>query len=219
MKRSWIKRTGYRAMRALFRLSGIVLFQYRCIGREKIPSQGGALVCSNHQSNLDPMVVGMQSQRRMNYLARKSLFDSFLLGWMIRFLDAISIDRDGLGFSGLKQTLSCLRDGEIVLLFPEGTRTDDGELLDFKPGVCSLVRRGKVPLVPVGIDGPFQAWPRSSLLPHREVVRVVIGDPILPDEIERWDDEQLLAELKGRIQQCLEQARQSRMASRRLRWR
>jgi 1-acyl-sn-glycerol-3-phosphate acyltransferase len=138
---------------------------------------------------------------------------------MIRFLDAISIDRDGLGFAGLKQTLSCLRDGEIVLLFPEGTRTDDGELLDFKPGVCSLVRRGKVPLVPVGIDGPFQAWPRSSLLPHREVVRVVIGDPILPDEIARWDDEQLLAELKGRIQQCLEQARQSRMASRRLRWR
>ena len=219
MKRSWIKRTGYLAMRALFRLSGIVLFKSRCIGREKIPSQGGALVCSNHQSNLDPMVVGMQSQRRMNYLARKSLFDSFLFGWIIRFLDAISIDREGLGFAGLKQTLSCLRAGEIVLLFPEGTRTDDGELLELKPGVCSLVRRGKVPLVPVGIDGPFQAWPRSSLLPHREVVRVVIGDPILPDEIERWDDEQLLAELRGRIQQCLEQARQSRMASRQLRWR
>jgi 1-acyl-sn-glycerol-3-phosphate acyltransferase len=206
-------------MRALFRLFGIVFFQYRCYGREKIPSQGGALVCSNHQSNLDPMVVGMQSQRRMNYLARKSLFDSFLIGWIIRFLDAISIDREGLGFAGLKQTLSCLRAGEMVLLFPEGTRTDDGELLDFKPGVCSLVRRGKVPLVPVGIDGPYQAWPRSSLWPHREVVRVVIGDPIWPDEIEHWDDDQLLAELKGRIQKCLEQARQSRQASRRLRCR
>lgn len=217
MKRSWIKRTGYKVFRAIFRLYGIVFYQYRCFGRQKIPAEGGALVCSNHQSHLDPMVVGMQSQRRMNYLARKSLFDTFLLGWIIRFLDAISIDRDGLGLAGLKQTLSCLRRDEIVLLFPEGTRTHDGELRDFKPGVCSLVRRGKVPLVPVGIDGPYQAWPRSSWLPRRDVVRVVVGDPIWPDEIEQWDDEQLLAELRVRIQQCLVQARQSRQTSRQLR--
>ena len=216
MKRSWIKRTGYQAMRALFRLVGIVLFRCRCFGRDKIPSRGGALVCSNHQSHFDPMVVGMQSQRRMNFLARKTLFNFFLLRWIIQFLDAISIDRDGLGFAGLKQTLLCLRRGEIVLLFPEGTRTENGELLEFKPGVCSLVRRAKVPVVPVGIDGPYQAWPRSRWLPQPDVIRVVIGDPIEPEDVEQWDDEQLLGELQRRIQQCLEDARQSRQASRQL---
>ena len=216
MERSWIKRAGYHAMRALFRLVGIVWFRYRCFGREKIPSQGGVLICSNHQSHLDPMVVGMQSQRRMNFLARKTLFTFFLLRWIIQFLDAISIDRDGLGLAGLKQTLSCLRRGEVVLLFPEGTRTQDGGLLEFKPGICSLVRRGKVPIVPVGIDGPYQAWPRSRWLPQSDVIRVVVGDPIQPEDVVQWDDEQLLDKLQQSVQQCLEQARQSRQISRQM---
>ena len=216
MQRSWIKRQGYIAMRAVFRLTGIVFFQYRCFGREKIPSSGGALVCSNHQSMFDPAVVGMQANRRMNYLARKSLFSLFPIGWLINFFGAISIDRDGLGYAGLKQTLTRLRQGEIVLLFPEGTRCHDGELQALKPGVCALARRAQVPLIPVGLDGPYQSWPRSRHLPGREVVRVVIGDPIGTEDIKRWNDDDLLAELQARIQHCLLEARRSRHQSRRM---
>lgn len=210
MKRSWFKRYGYRFLRAVSRLIGIVIFRYRCFGRENIPAEGGALVCSNHQSMLDPVVVGMVTQRRMNYLARKSLFRFFLFRWLIEFLDAISIDRDGFGLAGVKQTLTRVRRGEIVLLFPEGTRTRDGQLGQLKPGICTLVRRGKVPLVPVAMDGPFQAWPRSAPLPSPDVARVVIGEPIWPGEVKDLSDEQLLERLQDAMQKCLLEARRRR---------
>jgi len=71
-----------------------------------------------------------------------------------------------------------------------------------------------VPVVPVGIDGPYQAWPRSHRLPRAGVIRVVVGDPIQPEDVVRWDDEQLLDKLQQSVQQCLEQARQSRQISR-----
>ncbi len=216
MKRTWIKRHGYRFLRAVSRLIGIVLFRYRCYGRENVPLQGGALVCSNHQSMFDPFVVGMVSERRMNYLARKSLFRFFFMRWFIEFLDAISIDRDGLGLGGVKQTLTRIRRGEIVLLFPEGTRTRDGSLKNLKPGICTLMRRGKVPLVPVGMDGPFHAWPRSARFPSPDVVRVVIGEPIQPSQIAELSDEQLLDLLSQRMQKCLLEARQRRHRSLRL---
>ena len=73
-----------------------------------------------------------------------------------------------------------------------------------------------MPIVPVGIDGPYQAWPRSRWLPQSDVIRVVVGDPIQPEDVVQWDDEQLLDKLQQSVQQCLEQARQSRQISRQM---
>ena len=108
----------------------------------------------------------------------------------------------GLGLSGLKETLRRLRQGEFVLIFPEGTRTGDGSVLPLKPGFCAVARRGRVPLIPVGVAGAFEAWPRKAKLPRPAPIRIVIGQPITPEEFEAWTDDQLVAELEQRIRDC-----------------
>ena len=133
-ERSLFKRLGYDFFWATFRLLAIVYLRLRCSGGERVPAEGGALVCSNHQSYLDPILVGVVFRRRMNYLARKTLFSSGPFGWLIAFLDAIPIDRDGFGIGGIKETLRRLKRGEMVVVFPEGTRSPDGELQSLKPG-------------------------------------------------------------------------------------
>ena len=101
--------------------------------------------------------------------------------------------------AGLKETLRRLKAGELVLIFPEGTRTRDGEVAPLKPGFISVARRSRVPLIPVGLDGCYQAWPRTSRFPRGGRVAVVIGAPIGPDVVEALSDDDLLAELEQRI--------------------
>jgi 1-acyl-sn-glycerol-3-phosphate acyltransferase len=146
----------------------------------------------------------------MNYLARDTLFRVPGLKQLIAFLDAIAIDREGGGLAGLKETLRRLKAGELVLIFPEGTRTSDGELAPLKPGFLAVARRSRVPLVPVGIDGAYQAWPRSARLPKLGRLAVVIGPPLTAEEVAQMPDEGLLAELKRRMLACHAAAHQMR---------
>jgi 1-acyl-sn-glycerol-3-phosphate acyltransferase len=135
----------------------------------------------------------------MNYLARDTLLRIPGLKQLILFLDTIPIDREGHGLAGLKETLRRLKGGELVLIFPEGTRTHDGDVARLKPGFISLARRGRVPLIPVGIDGAFQAWPRTSAFPRLGRLAVAIGEPISPAHVVTLSDDALLAELQRRI--------------------
>ena len=135
--RSLANRLWYLGLKVLAVLSGMLCFRLRCYGRQNVPRDGGVLVLSNHQSNLDPVLVGIAVPRRLNYLARETLFGFAPFRWLIRSLDAIPIDREGLGLSGLKECLRRLKRGEMVLLFPEGTRTSDGEVGALKAGFCA----------------------------------------------------------------------------------
>ena len=209
-QRSWTKRLGYHVIRTLSRVTGVLLFRLRIEGREHIPADGGVLVCSNHQSYFDPVIVGLCSDRRLNYLARDTLFRKALFRWLIEFLDAIPIDRDGMGIGGLKETLRRLKREEMVLIFPEGTRTTTGEVSPLKPGFCALARRGKIQLLPVAIDGAFQAWPKGSLLPRRSRICVKIAAPITPEETAAMTDDELVADLESRIRECHHNARLQR---------
>lgn len=212
--RTFLQRVGYDVIRVLARFVGVWFYGLRVAGRENWPAGGGALVCANHQSHFDPPLVGLTCLRRMNYLARDSLFRVPVLKQLIHFLDAIPIDREGGGLAGLKETLRRLKAGELVLIFPEGTRTTDGEVAPLKPGFIAVARRSRVPLVPVGIDGAFQAWPRTAWLPRLGRIAIVIGEPIGPDAVAACGDEQLLAELSRRIHNCHSQARALRQSSR-----
>jgi 1-acyl-sn-glycerol-3-phosphate acyltransferase len=210
MQRSLTKRVGYGVCHVLCRLFGTALFRIRVMGREHVPATGGGLVCANHQSYFDPVIVGLAVDRRLNYLARDTLFHNPLFKWIIDFLDAIPIDREGGGLAGLKETLRRLKQDEFVLIFPEGTRTRDGNVQALKSGFCAVARRGQQPLIPVGFDGAFQAWPRSSPLPQLSSIAVVIGEPITPDMMATLDDAGLVAELQRRIVDCFSQARRLR---------
>ncbi|MGI9517739.1 MAG: lysophospholipid acyltransferase family protein [Pirellulaceae bacterium] len=213
--RPWSQRASYTVMRQVFRLMGIFVLGVRGFGRENFPDNGGALVCANHQSNLDPPLVGMLSNRRMNYLAKKSLFTKQPLKWVIEHLDAIPIDRNGMGLGGIKETIRRLRRGEQVLIFPEGQRTFDGEMVPLMPGFCALARRTGVPLVPVGFDGAFQSWPRGTMIPKPSRIWMVVGKPITEEDYQSITDEELQQLLDDRIRDCFEQARAHRLRSNR----
>ncbi len=205
--RSLANRLWYQWLQLLFRLIALALFRIRCEGRHNVPACGGALVLSNHQSHLDPPLIGLASDRQLNYLARKTLFHFAPLAWFIRSVGSIPIDREGSGLSGLRETLKRLRQGDAVVIFPEGTRSPDGEVAPLKPGFSALARRANVPLVPVGIDGAFSAWPRRRLFPLPAPVAIVFGPPIDPAVVASYDDRELVAEVERRIRACHEAAR------------
>jgi 1-acyl-sn-glycerol-3-phosphate acyltransferase len=209
-QRSLPKRLWYDFLRIFCRMVGVVVFAIRVRERRFVPGEGGALILSNHQSHLDPVLVGLATDRRLNYLARQTLFRFTPFRWLINSLDAIPLDREGLGLSGLKETLRRLKGGEIVLIFPEGTRTRDGDVGKLKPGFCVLARRANVPLVPVGIEGSYESWPRTRLLPVPAAIHIQFGQPLTSAEIADLDDEALVAEMARRIGACHAEARRMR---------
>ncbi len=210
MPRSFITRVSQNFIKFLARLSMTAAFQIRVTGRDYLPAEGGALLLSNHQSNLDPFVIGLSSDRLIDYVARRTLFRFKPFGWFIEWLGAIPIEREGTGFGGLKETLKRIKHGAIVLLFPEGTRTPDGEVHAMKPGFCAIAKRAGVPVIPVGLDGTFDAWPRHQRFPRRSVIQVQFGQPIEPFEIQAMTDEQLVQEVERRIRACHAKCREGR---------
>jgi 1-acyl-sn-glycerol-3-phosphate acyltransferase len=209
--RSLARQLWYRYLQFTIRMGFIGLCRVRCTGRENEPATSGALVLSNHQSLFDPMLVGVTFNRRMNYMARETLFAFPPFRWLIQSVDAIPIDREGLGLAGLKETLRRAKRGELVLIFPEGTRTFDGEVATLKPGFSALAKRAKVPLIPVGIDGAYQAWPRNRAFPGLSTIHVHIGEPISAEEAANIGERELVVEAERRIRQCHEIAKQARL--------
>ncbi len=173
---------------------------------------GGVLVVSNHQSHLDPVLVGLAVDRRMSYLARKTLFDFAPLRWIILSLGGIPLDLEGGGLSGIKEALKRLKREEMILVFPEGTRCRDGEIATFKPGFCALARRSKITLLPVAIDGAFQTWPRTRPVPGFGTVHVRLGEPMSAEEIASFEDDgDLVAEVERRIREGHKNVREGRL--------
>ncbi len=207
-QRSLAMRLWYDGLRRVCQVGGTLVYGCRCSGRENIPSEGGVLVISNHQSHFDPPLVGLGCMRRMNYLARETLFDITPLRLLINTLDAIPINRDGLGIGGIKETLKRLKRGEMVLMFPEGTRTRNGEIGPFRPGFTTLAVRSGAMILPVAIEGAFDVWPRTRGFPKLTgMIHIRYGPPMLPDEIGRFAERELIAEVRRRVQECLDVSR------------
>jgi 1-acyl-sn-glycerol-3-phosphate acyltransferase len=178
----------------------------RATGRRHIPRQGGALLVSNHLSHLDVFVLGMGSPRPLNYVARSTLFFP-PLGALIRSVGGFPIQREGMGASGLKETLQRLRAGGIVVLFPEGTRSQDGELGPLKPGIAVLAQRAKVPIIPAGLAGTFEAWPRGRGFPHPHPIHVHYGPPIPPSRVAGLAPEAVVGLIRSSLLASRQEAR------------
>ena len=173
----------------------------RVHGLENFPeassSGGPSLVCPNHQSNLDPMLLGVVCPFPVNYLAKKSLFKFPPLRWFLTWNDSIPIDRSA-SLAGIKETLKRLKRGESILIFPEGARSRTGELQPVKQGFCAIARRARCPIIPVALDGSHAAWPPGKW-PRFGNVHVVVGQPIDFSQYNEWSDEALAAEVEKQI--------------------
>ncbi len=143
-----------------------LVFRARCHGGRNIPAHGPILLVANHQSYLDPPLVGMGIwQRQLHYVARQGLFGVRGLAWVIRWLNAIPIPEDGSSLTSMKEILRRLKAGHAVLIFPEGSRSRDGRMQPFKRGTSVLVERAGCPVVPVALEGAYDTWPRTAKRP------------------------------------------------------
>jgi len=172
---------GWSFYRSLF----AIYFRWHVYNSERVPRKGPVILAANHASFLDPPLVGSGLKRDINYLARKSLFRYPVLGWILRAVNAVPVDRDGGGAAGLglKAILNRLRDGGAIILFPESTRTKDGNLQPAHSGIGLTIIKSEAPVVPVRVFGTFEAWGRNTRFPRSHPVAVKYGRPMLFEEL------------------------------------
>lgn len=161
-----------------------VWLRYRARGIGNVAREGGGLILVNHQSFLDPLLVGVPLQRPISFLARDSLFPVPFVGWILRNTYVMPINRDAASTASIRHAIRRVNDGFLVGIFPEGTRSTDGDVGEFKPGFISLIRRIRQPVYPVGIAGAHEAMPRRGILRLcSRKVHVVFGEPLCPDRL------------------------------------
>ncbi len=187
----------------------------RIRGLRKLPEVGGGLFLVNHQSFIDPLIAQLGMNRPVSWLARDSLFPVPIIGWILRKTYVMPISRESAGTGSIREAVRRMKHGFIVGIFPEGTRTRDGRIGEFKPGFVALVRRGKVPVYPVGIAGANLALPRNAWFLRPRRVRVVIGDPFTPEEVQeltkRGHEEDMVKAARDRVVACHEEAERWRL--------
>ena len=149
-------------------------------GQEHVPGEGGAILAANHVSALDPFVVGVAVRRPVWFMAKEELFRRRVLAALFRGLHAFPVRRDRAEISTVKRTLALLGEGELVLMFPEGTRHDGITRGPIRPGVAVLAARARVPVVPVYHEGTGRVLPRGARWPRRQALTVWFGPPVHP---------------------------------------
>jgi len=159
----------YRLGRNLCRSLLFPIYQYKIIGRENFPKEGGVLLCSNHISNLDPPIVGISAPRPVHFMAKEELFSAPVLGKILPSINAFPVKRGMSDREALRKGLKLLKDGETLGLFPEGTRSTTGELGKGLAGAGFFALRSNAVIVPCAIIGPYRPFKRLT---------VVIGKPI-----------------------------------------
>jgi 1-acyl-sn-glycerol-3-phosphate acyltransferase len=167
----------YGFVRGILRLFGLAYFRMESVGDENLAASGPMLLVCNHASNLDPPFVGTTARRHMHFLAKEELFNIPLFGPFIARINAHPINRVGVDRRALRECQEILSGGGALVIFPEGTRTRDGKLQEAKPGGAMIAAQAQVPIVPVYIEGSFEALPRGRWFPRPKKVRVHYGKP------------------------------------------
>jgi 1-acyl-sn-glycerol-3-phosphate acyltransferase len=161
-----------------FRTLYATYFRWRVFNAERVPLDGPVILACNHASFLDPPLVGSGVHRAINYLARNTLFDVPVLGWLLRHWNSVPVDREGGGGAGLKAILDRLLNGGAIILFPEGTRTRDGKLQPARSGIGLTVIKSTATVVPVRVFGTFEAYGRHIKIPRPHPIALKYGRPM-----------------------------------------
>src|SRR5688572_2698816 len=159
----------------LTKFIGANFFRVQIYGRENMIEEGPALLAMNHQSFLDPPLAAICCDREIHFLARKSLFDIPVLGTLLHHLNVIGVDRDGADMNALKAVIRLVKNGGSTIIFPEGTRTRDGSLQPARAGVGLVIAKTLAPVVPIRVFGAYEAFPRTSKVPRRHTITLVVG--------------------------------------------
>lgn len=151
----------------------VLFLRVEVVGLYNMPQNGGIIVCSNHKSYIDPPFLTAYLNRRLSFMAKKSLFSNAFLGYILKKLRAFPVNRGGSDISAIKTAIEIVNNGNALLIFPEGTRSKSGELLKFKNGASLIASKTNAVIVPVAIVGSYKLFSK---------MKVIIGKPILNTE-------------------------------------
>jgi 1-acyl-sn-glycerol-3-phosphate acyltransferase len=172
-------RLGWWSFRQFYRF----YFHWDIVHPERIPATGAAILAGNHASFLDPPLIGACTTRPLYYLARDTLFRLPGFAQLLHSWNAVPVDREGGGASGIKGMLQLLQSGAAIIVFPEGTRTRDGRFQPAHSGIGLLVVKTRVPVIPVRISGTYEAFGRRMWFPKPGPIKVHFGEPLRFDAL------------------------------------
>lgn len=172
----------YAAMRGVVRLIAFVYLGrlLKVVGLENVPRSGPLLVCANHISTIDPPLVPAKLPRSDSWSMAKSEYfqpGRRFIRWVFTSYHAFPVVRHSADRNALRRAFSILAEGHALVVYPEGTRVDDGRLREPEPGVGFIALRAGVPVLPVGLIGTNECWPKGARFPRRTRVAVVFGKP------------------------------------------
>ena len=206
-----------RATRAFFWLVFHTLWPLRIEGRDKIPREGAGIIVCNHLSMIDPFVVGYSARRSVNFMGKQELFGVPFVGLWLRKLGAFPVDRTRRDPASLRTALTVLKSGQLLGMFPEGTRSSTGEMLELRTGAARMAARTRTPIIPAAVFNTNNALPRGKFLrPARIELR--FGPPFELSELYGRNDkgeemEHALAMVKDKIEELSKGEKTREMSS------
>jgi len=189
----------YRLLRRIAQVGIAGFWRLRVFDRRYEPTEGGVVYICNHQSFLDPPLVGMALRRPMHYMARDTLFDIPVLGRLISSVNSFPVRRASADIAAVKEAMRRLTSGAQIIVFAEGRRTDDGRIGPFLPGASLLCQRAAQWIVPTLIEGAFDVWPRSRALPGPGEIIVRFARPIRRSEARKCEPTDFLRDIRRTI--------------------
>lgn len=159
----------YKVVKNSIRLILSLIYRVEIQGKENIPMEGKSIVCSNHFNLLDPVFIGTCLPRKINYMAKEELFSNKIFALILNKLGVFPVKRGGADISAIKTALKILKNEEIFGIFPEGTRSKTGEMLEAKPGLAMIAIKSQSSIIPVAIIGNYKPFSK---------VKIIIDKPI-----------------------------------------
>lgn len=178
----------YRVVRALLWVIFRILYRVEVVGHEKVPESGRLVLCSNHTSMMDPIMLAIATQRSIHFMAKKELFANGLLNRIFLGLGAFPVDRDQTDLKSIREAVKVLKDEGVLGLFPEGTRVKTVDRANMKAGVGFLANKGNSDIVPVHIDATYKLFSKV-IISYKD--RVVVGNI---DHVEKGKSHELITE-------------------------
>lgn len=159
----------YKVVKNSVRILLSLIYRIEIQGKENIPKEGKSIVCSNHFNLLDPVFIGTCLPRKINYMAKEELFSNKIFASILNKLGVFPVKRGGADISAIKAALKVLRSEEIFGIFPEGTRSKTGEMLEAKPGLAMIAIKSQSPVIPIAIIGNYKLFSK---------IKIIIDKPI-----------------------------------------
>ncbi|RIK64551.1 MAG: 1-acyl-sn-glycerol-3-phosphate acyltransferase [Planctomycetota bacterium] len=203
-------RLYYRFLRLLAHGFYVFYFRGRVFGLRNVPQSGGVLLASNHQCFFDPVATTLALHREGNYMARDTLFLNPWFRRLIESLNAFPVRRGAADIAAVKEIMRRLRDGRIVVVFPEATRTHDGSIGQINANSLAIAKKTCIAIVPTVVDGAFEAWPRTRKFPRPGRMYVTYAPAITPQEVEAWPLEKITETVTQRLHEAMERSRRMR---------